>query len=299
MRSILAAGPGTADPRPAGEALILDLPAVPVRPLADYALGEPVMTAAAAPPLAPDLAAGLRRLKLAAMRQLAPELLVTARTQRWAPEELLRTLVEAEITARDASNARTRLKNAAFPVTKTLEEFDRSARPRSRRRPSTTSPPWNGSPPARISCLVGPAGTGKSHMLVALGAAAVQAGHKVRYFTAAELIETLYRGLADNTVGKRHRHPAPQRPDHHRRGRLRAPGRHRRATAVPRSSPPPTNAALSVSPPTGPSTSGAGSCPSTPPPSASSTGCCTTPTSSSPTATPTACAKPEPKEEPP
>jgi DNA replication protein DnaC len=45
-------------------------------------------------------------------------------------------------------------------------------------------------------------GTGKSHLLVALGAAAVQAGHKVRYHTAAELTETLYRGLADNSVGK-------------------------------------------------------------------------------------------------
>ena len=53
---------------------------------------------AAPPPLAPDLTAGLRRLKLAAMRQLAPELLLTAKTQRWAPEELLRTLVEAEIS---------------------------------------------------------------------------------------------------------------------------------------------------------------------------------------------------------
>jgi transposase len=39
VRSILAAGPGTADPRPAGDALIVDLPAVPVRPLADYAIG--------------------------------------------------------------------------------------------------------------------------------------------------------------------------------------------------------------------------------------------------------------------
>jgi DNA replication protein DnaC len=82
---------------------------------------------AAPPALAPDLAAGLRRLKLAAMRHLAPELLLTAKTQRWAPEELLRTLVEAEITAREASNTRTRLKNATFPVTKTLEEFDRAA----------------------------------------------------------------------------------------------------------------------------------------------------------------------------
>jgi DNA replication protein DnaC len=46
------------------------------------------------------------------------------------------------------------------------------------------------------------AGTGKSHLLVALGAAAVQAGHRVRYLTAAELTETLYRGLADNSVGR-------------------------------------------------------------------------------------------------
>ena len=37
---------------------------------------------------------------------------------------------------------------------------------------------------------------------MALGAAAVQAGHRARYLTAAELTGTLYRGLADNSVGK-------------------------------------------------------------------------------------------------
>ncbi len=82
---------------------------------------------AAPPQLAPGIAAGLRRLKLAAMRQLAPELLITAKTQRRAPGELLRTLIDAEITARDASNARTRMKTAAFPVTRTLEEPGRKA----------------------------------------------------------------------------------------------------------------------------------------------------------------------------
>jgi hypothetical protein len=40
VRSILAAGPGAADPRPAGDALILELPAVPARPLADYAISR-------------------------------------------------------------------------------------------------------------------------------------------------------------------------------------------------------------------------------------------------------------------
>ena len=76
------------------------------------------------PALDADLEAGLKRLKLAAMRRLAPELLVTARTQRWRPEELLRTLIEAEIAAREASNTINRRKAAGFPVEKSLEEFD-------------------------------------------------------------------------------------------------------------------------------------------------------------------------------
>jgi DNA replication protein DnaC len=50
--------------------------------------------------------------------------------------------------------------------------------------------------------IIGPPGTGKNHTLIGLGHAAFHAGHKVRYFTAADLIEVLYRGLADNTVGK-------------------------------------------------------------------------------------------------
>ena len=155
----------------------------------------------APPPLAADLNAGLRRLKLAAMRRLAPELLVTARTQRWNPEEFLRTLIDAEITARDESNARTRMKQAALPVTKRLEEFDVA---------SSSIPPATFSYLASLewiratenTCLIGPAGTGKSHMLVALGVAAVETGHRVRYFTAADLVETLYRALADNSVGR-------------------------------------------------------------------------------------------------
>jgi DNA replication protein DnaC len=159
------------------------------------------VTATTPPPLAADLTEGLKRLKMAAMRRLAPELLITAKTQRWSPEEFLRTLVEAEISAWDASNARTRLRQAAFPVTKTLQDFD----------VATSSIPiatfdylasleWVRA--AENICLIGPAGTGKSHMLVALGIAAVQAGHRVQYFTAAELVETLYRGLADNSVGR-------------------------------------------------------------------------------------------------
>jgi DNA replication protein DnaC len=156
---------------------------------------------APAPALPQDLETALRRLRLAAVRKLAPELLVVAKTQRWSPEDFLRTLVEAEITARDESNARGRLKAAAFPVAKTLDEFDVSASS----VPKATldylsSLEWIAA--KENVCLVGPAGTGKSHLLVALGHAAIDAGRRVRYFTAPELVDTLYRGLADNSVGK-------------------------------------------------------------------------------------------------
>ena len=48
-------------------------------------------------------------------------------------------------------------------------------------------------------CLVDPAGTGKSHLLVGVGHAAVAAGMRVRYFVAADLVATIYRGIADNS----------------------------------------------------------------------------------------------------
>ena len=190
------------------------------------------MTATAPPPLPVDLNEGLKRLKMAAMRALAPELLVTAKTQRWNPEEFLRTLIEAEITARDASNVRTRMRQASFPVTKTLAEFDV---PISSIPPATfdylASLEWIRA--AENVCMIGPAGTGKSHTLIAVGIAAVEAGYRVRYFTAAELVETLYRGLADNSVGKVIDTLLRTRPRPRRRARVRTPGRHRRPTAVP------------------------------------------------------------------
>ncbi|MEX0698664.1 MAG: IS21-like element helper ATPase IstB [Acidimicrobiia bacterium] len=160
------------------------------------------MSTRSTPPTLPsDLEAGLRRLRLGTIRRNAPEVLLTAKTQRWAPEETLRVLVDLEIAARDQSNTRTRMTAARFPVEKTLDQFNlaESSIPKATHDYLITLD-W-------ISrgdnlCLVGPAGTGKTHYLIALGTAAVEAGHRVRYYTAIDLVETLWRALADNTVGK-------------------------------------------------------------------------------------------------
>jgi DNA replication protein DnaC len=153
------------------------------------------------PPLAADLEAALRRLHLGQVRRLAPQVLQTAKLQRWTPEETLRTLFAEEIASRDRSNLALRLKAAAFPVLKRLDTFKVTASS----IPQGTydylvALDWLRA--AENLCLVGPAGTGKSHLLTGLGIAAVEAGQRVRYAVAADLVETLYRGLADNSVGK-------------------------------------------------------------------------------------------------
>jgi DNA replication protein DnaC len=153
------------------------------------------------PPLPPDLEQGLRRLRLATMRAQAAEVLHVATTQRWPPEDVLRTLVRAEIVAREEANQRARYRAAGFPVPKTLAEFQLSL---------ASIPPATFAYVASLEwvrakenlLLVGPPGTGKSHVLIGAGDRAVAQGLRVRYLVAADLVETLYRGLADNTVGR-------------------------------------------------------------------------------------------------
>jgi DNA replication protein DnaC len=159
------------------------------------------MTAPEAPALAPDLELGLRRLKLRTMRSLAPEVLQTAKVQRWSPDELLRTLVDAEITARDQAGEAGRRRVAAFPVAKSLEEFKvvESSIPQAT-FDYLASLEWIAAHENVV--LVGPPGTGKSHCLIGFGEAAIRSGKRVRYFAAAALVESLYRGLADNSVGR-------------------------------------------------------------------------------------------------
>jgi DNA replication protein DnaC len=80
-----------------------------------------------AEPVPQDVVDGLRRLRLATIRAQAAEVLQTARTQRWPPEDVLRTLIAAEIAGRDLANRQIRLKQAGFPATKTLDSFDVAA----------------------------------------------------------------------------------------------------------------------------------------------------------------------------
>ena len=82
------------------------------------------MTGPTPPPLPDELELLLRRMHLPYMRRMAPEVLATARAQRWDPAEVLKLLLGEEIAGRERSALATRRARAAFPTGKTFHTWD-------------------------------------------------------------------------------------------------------------------------------------------------------------------------------
>src|SRR3954447_11843971 len=73
------------------------------------------MTRPAAPPIPEELERILRRMRLPYLRKAAPDVLATARAQRWDPAEVVKVLLHEEIRGRDEATRRMRRKTAALP----------------------------------------------------------------------------------------------------------------------------------------------------------------------------------------
>jgi len=78
----------------------------------------------APPPVDAGLEQLLRRMRLPHMRRIAPEVLATAKAQRWDPAEVLRALLAEEVAGRDRSALATRRARAAFPTGKTFDAWE-------------------------------------------------------------------------------------------------------------------------------------------------------------------------------
>ncbi len=63
------------------------------------------------------------RMRFPYLRQAAPDVLATARAQRWDPAEVLRILLEAEIKGRDEATRRNHRKQANLPTGKTFDSW--------------------------------------------------------------------------------------------------------------------------------------------------------------------------------
>jgi DNA replication protein DnaC len=153
------------------------------------------------PPLDADLEQLLRRMRLPHIRRTAPEVLATARAQRWEPAEVLRTLLIEEIAGRERSSAATRRAAAGFPTGKTFDAWnpDLSSIPAPSQHALRTLE-WVGRAENLVVC--GPSGTGKSMFLEAIGQSAVETGRRVAWFSLESLGVLVRRHKADDTVNR-------------------------------------------------------------------------------------------------
>ena len=125
-----------------------------------------------------------------------------AQKGQWDYEDYLKELIETEIRDREARTIGRRLKAARFPDHKTLEEVDwKALQGISKPRLSELS-----------SCeylsrgddvvLVGPIGTGKTHLAIALGIEAAKRRYRVWFRKASDLVRDLLEARDQRELGR-------------------------------------------------------------------------------------------------
>ena len=127
------------------------------------------------------------------------------RAELGAGEEAMRLLtgiLEAEISSREQHRYEKNLRDARFPVVKELAGFDFSVIPSLSRVKVEELAKAQFIAAHETALLVGNPGTGKSHILLALGFEAVRQGYRVRFVTAATLVNELLLARQELRVPK-------------------------------------------------------------------------------------------------
>jgi len=133
----------------------------------------------------------LRQLRLPTVLANYQKLAVEATQNGQGYGEYLLALVDMEMSQREVNGRKRRIGEARFPVKHTLDEFDFTAIPSLNQRKVLQLADGEYIKGHENIALVGGIGTGKTHIAIALGMSACQQGYKVRFYTAAGLINEL------------------------------------------------------------------------------------------------------------
>ena len=148
-------------------------------------------TAAPARDLAAEVAFLTRALKAPTLRDCVQRLAERARAEGWSHEEFLVACLQREVSARDSHGGEGRIRAARFPGRKSLEDFDFD-HARGLKRDLIAHLGTLDFVVAKDNVLLlGPPGTGKTHLATGLAIRACQAGHRVLFATAAEWVVRL------------------------------------------------------------------------------------------------------------
>lgn len=148
-----------------------------------------------------EVEALMRQLRLPHARAIAGDVLATARAQRWDPAEVVKALLAEESAGRARSMLAQRRKSANFPTGKTFDVWDETASsiPVPTQHALQTLE-WVTRRENLVVC--GPAGTGKTFFLEALGQKVIEAGMPVAWFSLEQLGTLIRAHRADDTLGK-------------------------------------------------------------------------------------------------
>ena len=120
-----------------------------------------------------------------------------------APAEFLFRLLHDEVERRDGKQTDLRLRRASFEHAKTIEDFDFAFNPKIPRAKILDLATCAFVERRQNVLLVGPSGTGKSHIAQALGHRACRAGYAALYTAADAMFQQLRAARADQTYEKR------------------------------------------------------------------------------------------------
>ena len=132
-----------------------------------------------------------RAMKAPAAAQALPKLADRARSEEWTYERFAEALLSTEQSSREAHGGEGRIRTARFPARKTLEEFDFTFQRSVKKQVIQHLGQLDFLAGKENVVLLGPPGTGKTHLATALGIRACLAGHRVLFRTATEWVALL------------------------------------------------------------------------------------------------------------
>lgn len=133
----------------------------------------------------------LRKLRLPRIRQVYRDRLETGVREGTSFQDLLGSLLEDEVSSREESQLRSRMRRASFPFQKTLEQFDFRRHPQLRRQVFQTYLDPSFVRDGRALVLIGPPGLGKTHLAVAIGTQQGLRGCDVRFIRVQTLMNRI------------------------------------------------------------------------------------------------------------
>jgi DNA replication protein DnaC len=140
---------------------------------------------------AAELSHLFRQIKAPAAAEAMPALAERARQEEWTYERFAEALLSTEVSARESHGGEARIRSARFPARKSLEEFDFKFQSSIKRQVAEHLGQLDFLAGKENVILLGPPGTGKTHIATAIGIRACLAGHRTIFASATEWVARL------------------------------------------------------------------------------------------------------------